>query len=513
MQGRRAVQHHRVLADHLIEDIPDLRLFFLDQFLGLLHRCGEALGVQPRVDERLEQLERHLLRQAALVQLQLGADHDDRAARVVDALAEQVLAEPALLTLEHVGERLQRTLVGTRDDAAAAAVVEQCVHGLLQHPLLVADDDVGGAQLDQPLQAVVAVDDAAVEVVQVGGREAAAIQRDQRAQVRRDHRDDGEDHPLRLVAGHLERLDDLEALQELLRLQLGGGDRDLLAQIVGDLVEVEFLQDPADGLGADHGGEAVLAVLLLGAQVLFLRQELTLLEGGEARLDDAVGLEVQDPLEVLEGHVEQKADARGQRLQEPDVGDRGGQLDMAHAVAPDARQRHLDAALLTDDALVLHALVLAAQALIILDRPKDARAEQAVALGLEGPVVDGLGLLDLAVRPGEDLLRRRDRNLDLIEADRGGLLIEKVHDLLVHDPLLVDAGGPAPGPRVLKKIRRRALLRRRWPSSPGGPAPPCSTVAAGCRHGRCCRDSATRRRRPAAPAGRSRPSWRTSARR
>jgi hypothetical protein len=71
----------------------------------------------------------------------------------------------------------------------------------LQHALLVAHDDVGRAQLHQPLQAVVAVDDAAVEVVEVGGREAAAVERHQRAQVGRDDRDDGEDHPLRLVAG------------------------------------------------------------------------------------------------------------------------------------------------------------------------------------------------------------------------------------------------------------------------------------------------------------------------
>src|SRR5215471_4154730 len=66
----------RVGADHLVEDVPDLGLLLLDQLLGLLDRGGEALGVEPRVDERLEQLERHLLRQAALVQLELGADHD-----------------------------------------------------------------------------------------------------------------------------------------------------------------------------------------------------------------------------------------------------------------------------------------------------------------------------------------------------------------------------------------------------------------------------------------------------
>src|SRR4029078_9602360 len=98
-------------------------------------------------------------------------------------------------------------------------------------------------------------------------------------------------------------------------------------------------------------------------------------------------------------HVEQQTNAARQRLEEPDVRDRRGQLDVAHALAAHARQRDLDAALLADDALVLHALVLAAQALVVLDRAKDARAEQAVALGLEGPVVDRLRLLDLAVRP------------------------------------------------------------------------------------------------------------------
>ena len=42
---------------------------------------------------------------------ELRSDHDDGAARVVDALAEQVLAEASLLALEHVGEGLQRAVV------------------------------------------------------------------------------------------------------------------------------------------------------------------------------------------------------------------------------------------------------------------------------------------------------------------------------------------------------------------------------------------------------------------
>src|SRR3954467_12252325 len=95
--------------------------------------------------------------------------------------------------------------------------------------------------------------------------------------------------------------------------------------------------------------------------------------------------------------------------------DRSCEFDVTHALASDARQRHLDRALLADDALVLHALVLAAQALVVLDRPEDAGAEQAVALRLEGPVVDGFRLLDLAVGPGQNLLRRGNRNPDLVE--------------------------------------------------------------------------------------------------
>src|SRR5256885_2414416 len=56
--------------------------------------------------------------------------------------SEQVLAEATLLPLQHVGQRLERPLVGTGDGLAAPPVVEQGVHRLLEHPLLVADDDL-----------------------------------------------------------------------------------------------------------------------------------------------------------------------------------------------------------------------------------------------------------------------------------------------------------------------------------------------------------------------------------
>src|SRR5438552_18213675 len=90
---------------------------------------------------------------------------------------------------------------------------------------------------------------------------------------------------------------------------------------------------------------------------------------------------------------------------------------MAHALATHAGARHLDAALVAHDAGELHALVLAARALVVLRRPEDARAEEAVALRLEGPVIDGLRLLHLAVRPAADLLRRRQLDSDRVKRD------------------------------------------------------------------------------------------------
>ena len=118
-----------------------------------------------------------------------------------------------------------------------------------------------------------------------------------------------------------------------------------------------------------------------------------------------------------------------QALQEPDVRDRRGQVDVAEALAAHLALDDLDAALLADDPAVLHALVLAAVALVVLHRSEDLRAEEAVPLRLERAVVDGLGLLDLAVRPLADLLRARERDADRAERERILGLLEEAEDV------------------------------------------------------------------------------------
>ena len=206
------------------------------------------------------------------MQLQLGADDDHRATAVVDALAEQVLAEPPLLALEHVGQRLQLAVAGAGDGPAAAAVVDEGVDRLLEHALLVAHDDLRGAELEQSLEPVVAVDDAPVEVVEVAGGEAATVELHHRAQLGRDHREDVEHHPRRRGARLAEGLDDAQALDRLLAA-LAAGRLRLLAQAQRLLGEVDLVEQLAHRGGADAGLEHlavaldVLAVLGVGEQV------------------------------------------------------------------------------------------------------------------------------------------------------------------------------------------------------------------------------------------------------
>src|SRR5204863_9291217 len=133
------------------------------------------------------------------------------------------------------------------------------------------------------------------------------------------------------------------------------------------------------------------------------------------------GGEVEHLLELARGDVEEVADAAGDALEEPDVADRRGQVDVTHPLAPHLLPGHLDAAALADDPLLADALVLAAVALPVARRPEDALAEEAVALRLQRAVVDRLRLRDLTRRPVADLLAggKPDPNrVEIVDVDQ-----------------------------------------------------------------------------------------------
>ena len=105
---------------------------------------------------------------------------------------------------------------------------------------------------------------------------------------------------------------------------------------------------------------------------------------------------------------------------------RAGQFDVPHTLAAHFGQGDFHAALLADDAAMLEALVLPAQAFVILHGAKNLGAEQAVALGLKGPVVDGFGLFHFAEGPGADQVLRRQTDLDGVEFVGLSLGLEQV---------------------------------------------------------------------------------------
>ena len=80
VKRRRTVQHDRVLANYLFQNIPDLGSFLLDHPFGHLHGTGHPIEFEFRIDEGLEQLQRHFLWQATLMQLKFRSNHDHRTA-------------------------------------------------------------------------------------------------------------------------------------------------------------------------------------------------------------------------------------------------------------------------------------------------------------------------------------------------------------------------------------------------------------------------------------------------
>ena len=207
----------------------------------------------------------------------------------------------------------------------------------------------------------------------------------------------------------------LGAVAELAHLALAAL-LDLAADVALGALGLELGQVGFELLGA---GLDVGVALVLGALALDLH---LVLEGGQvvvAQLGvhrgDHVRREVDDLFQVLRGQVEQVAQPARHALEVPDVRDRRGQLDVAHALTAHLGPGHLDAAALTDDALEPDALVLAAVALPVASRSEDLLAEQAVLLRLQGAVVDRFGLLDLAEGPLADVIGGGETNTELVE--------------------------------------------------------------------------------------------------
>ena len=358
------------------------------------------------------------------MQLEFRTDDNYRTSGVVDALPEQVLTEATLLALEHVAERLERALAPTTDRFRTTPVVEECVNGLLQHALLVAENDLRGAHVDEFLETIVPVDDPTIQIVQIGCRETTTIEGHEWTQVRRNDRNHIQNHPLRLItlirglARSTERIHDLKPLQLLLLTMLGGLVEDLVPEPLSETVQaatisiaildlllirvVEHPEERACRFRTDLRLEPLITLFpSLHTQVveLVFVQKLLELDFLLAGIRNDIRGIVDDLLEVTQGHSEQVTQLARERLEEPDVRNRHSQLDVAHAFAADLGQRDFNPASVADVPAEPYALELSAVALPVLHRPEDTLTEEPIPLRLEGTVVDRLRLDYLAEGP------------------------------------------------------------------------------------------------------------------
>ena len=398
VQSWCTVQQYRVFADHFVQDIPNDSFFTLNHFLSGFDGGGQATQFQLAVDERFEQLQSHFLRQTALMQTQVWTYGDYRTTGVVNTLTEQVLTETTLLTFDHVGQRFQRTFVRTGDRTTATTVIQQGIYRFLQHTFFVAYDDVRRSQIQQTFQTVVTVDHATVQIVQIRRCETTTIQRNQRTQIWRQNRQNGQDHPLWFVTRLNERFQQFDTLGQLFTLGFGVGFVQLFAQSFTLLLQIHTLQQGLDSFRT-HLRVEFVTELFQRVQILLFSQDLLTFQVGHTAFDNNIRFEVQYAFDITQWHIEQQTDTGRQRFQEPDVGSWTCQLDVAHALTTHFGLGHFNAALLTDHTAVFQALVLTAQALVVFYWPKDTGAEKAVTLRFERTVVNGFRLFNFTERP------------------------------------------------------------------------------------------------------------------
>ncbi len=200
----------------------------------------------------------------------------------------------------------------------------------------------------------------------------------------------------------------------------------LVAQLVREAVEVDIFEKLIDSFGTHLGyklfGVAVFEALVVAGklvenfEVFFLGEEVEtgnsvagrayLYVGCGTGVDNHIALVVDYGIELLGGKAEKVTYFIGERAEIPNVGYGYYKTDMTHALAAHFLLGYFHRAAVAHDAFVADALVLTAVALVVFYRSEDTLAEETVALGLVGAVVDCFGLENLTARVREDFFGR-----------------------------------------------------------------------------------------------------------
>ena len=179
---------------------------------------------------------------------------------------------------------------------------------------------------------------------------------------------------------------------------------------------------------ADAPGRRVLVTGALGQlgfgvslHVLLLQQHFSFQSGQVVvacfliNAGDDVRSEVDDAFQVLRRQVQQVAQAGGHTLEVPDVGHGCSEFNVAHALTAHLGLGDFHTTALTNDALVTDALVFATSTFPVAGGAENTLAEEAVLFGLQGSVVDGLRLFNLALGPATNVVGGGESDAELVE--------------------------------------------------------------------------------------------------
>ena len=388
------IQQNRVVGNYLFQDIPNLFVLPLQHFLGRLDGIGMAEFLESSNDEWLIEFQGDFLGQATLMQLQTRANNNHASSRIINAFTKQVFTKTTLLTLDHIGQGFQRTIRGTQHRPLAAIVIKQSVNRLLQHPFFVADNDFGCVQVHQFPQAVIAVDDTPIQVIQVTGRKVATVQQDKRAEIRWDDRDHIEDHPFGSIVTVTNGLDNFEPVDQVFLFLFGTSLIEFDSQLLGQLDQIQFIEQLTDRFGTHIRLKGSISKLGPRGAILFFGEQLLWFQFGRTRIDDHVILEVDHFLKRTGFHVQQVPEPGRHRFKEPDMNHGCSKFDVPHSLTANTTVSDFHTTAVTDHALVLHSTVLAASTLPVLLRSENTLTEQAILLRTISSVVDRFGFLD-----------------------------------------------------------------------------------------------------------------------
>ena len=290
VQCRRTVQHNRMFFDNVLENVPYLRLELLHHFLCIFNVVRGTVCNKLFHNKRLEQLDSHLFRKTALINLQLRSYDDNRTSGVVNSFTQKVLTETSGFTFQHIGKGFQSSVSRTGNRASAASVVNKSIYCFLQHTFLVADDNIRSAKLQQSFQTIVSVDDSSVQVVQVRCCKTSAVKLYHRTKIRRDNRNCCHDHPLRTVAGLTEGFHNLQTFDDSGTF-LSCCIHKLCLQLLSILFQINGLQKLHYRLCAHSYTEAV-SIGLTGILVFLFCKDLFVLKPGISRVQYDIVCEI-----------------------------------------------------------------------------------------------------------------------------------------------------------------------------------------------------------------------------